>query len=628
MSCIRCGDVTEESAYLCESCAENCFQDPIFFFSPNLIGESLVERLRRQASALIRLGPVSGGDVERIEGQSFIDTVRSFNANRASEEEAVDFFRIANFIMGQYGIPIYSDDPELMLAEDASKVISTIAQKVDTLADAYPNVGMSDVFLRMGMVYWGASRSVLLRSGPVGWCRDKRRHTLSKALEYLNRIPKTDELYSLASKMSGFILLDAGAYADAEQKLSNARKSFPEDLLLVRALAKAHFFLGNIDESVDLLDQAITVDERPEFWLERGEYLRKSGRHDEAIASYQKAIAIDNNLIRAYKALIYLLRSLGRDEDAAQFEADMKLALEPGAAAKLEELMQAEKMIASEGATAIRARHEPLIKPPKPKIKREKIKDLLKAAKEAVNQGDFDSAIEILKLHMTEKGGLDLASLILLARAYLYNGQFDLATKSIEELLRKEKSSAAGWYWKAKIAYAQGRWGAAIQHLNRATNILPTFVDAWIERGLIFLANEKYNDADESFEVALDIDKNDARAWIGRAKSMNKLNRWGAAIQCLDRFLELMPDSREGWLLKAELLLEKSKYQEAEKSFSRYLEMDPSDPKALCQRAIALHSMGLVDDAVKGFKKCLEIDSKNEQAINWLKMIRGGGAPD
>ncbi|HDP97259.1 MAG TPA: tetratricopeptide repeat protein [Euryarchaeota archaeon] len=627
MSCIRCGDVTEESAYLCEVCAETCFQDPIFFFSPNLIGDSLVERLRKQASALIRLGPISGGDVERIEGQSFIDTVRSFNPNRASQEEAADFFRIANFIMGQYGIPIYSDDPELMLAEDASKVISTIAQKIDALAKTYPSVGMSDVFLRMGMVYWGSSRSVLLRSGPVGWCRDKRRYTLSKALEYLRKIPKTDELHSLASKMSGFILLDAGAYAEAEHKLSNARKSFPEDLLLVRALAKTHFFLGNIDEAINLLDQAISVETRPEFWLERGEYLRKSGRHDEAIASYQQTIAIDSNQIRAYKALIYLLRNLGRDEDAVRFEADMKLALEPGAAAKLEELMQAEKLMATEGAATIRARHEPLMKPSKPKIQREAIKDLLKAAKEAVNQGDFDSAIEILKLHMTEKGGLDLASLILLARAYLYNGQFELASKSVDGLLRKEKNSAAGWYWKAKIAYAQGRWGAAIQHLNKATNILPTFVDAWVERGLIFLANEKFKDADESFEVALDIDMNDARAWIGRAKSMSKLNRWGAAIQCLDRFLELMPDSREGWLLKAELLLEKNKYQEAEKAFSRYLEMEPSDPKALCQRAIALHSMGLNDDAVKGFKSCLEIDPNNEQAVNWLKTLRGGGAP-
>jgi len=56
--------------------------------------------------------------------------------------------------------------------------------------------------------------------------------------------------------------------------------------------------------------------------------------------------------------------------------------------------------------------------------------------------------------------------------------------------------------------------------------------------------------------------------------------------------------------------------------------MEPSDPKALCQRAIALHSMGLIDDAVKGFKSCLEIDPNNEQAINWMKMIRGGGTSD
>jgi len=623
LSCIRCDDVTEESAYLCEKCAETCFQDPIFFFSPNLIGDSLVERLRAQAAAAIRLGPVTGGDLERIPGQSFHDTIISFNIKKASEEDAARFFEMANFFISQYGIPLYADDPSLLLTADASKVVAAIAQKVNVLTTVYPEVCFSDVFLRMGLIYWTASRSVLLRSGPVEWCREKRRYTLKKSLEYLNRIPKSDELYSLASKMSGFILLDAGAYADAEQRLSNARKSFPEDMLLVKTLAKAHFYLGNIDEAISLLDQAIATEESAELWLEKGEYLRKDGKYDEAIAAYDQAITIDKGSIRAYKAIVFLLKRLGRDEDAARVEADMKLALDPEAIAKLEELMQAEQMMAAE-STALRARHEPLMRPAKPKVVKGEMKDLLKAAKEAVTSGEFDTAIEILKHHLSERGGKDLGALILLGRAYLYNGQFGMAKRAIDEVLRHEKNSAAGWYWKAKIAYAEGRWGAAIQHLNKATNILPTFVDAWVERGLIFLGNKKFQDADESFEVTLDIDKNDARAWLGRAKAMSSMNRWGAAIQCLDRFLELMPSSREGWLLKAELLLEKNKYQDAEKAYAKYLDMEPNDSSAWCQRAIALNSMGLIDDAIKGFKKCLEINPNNEQASKWLKMIAGG----
>ena len=84
MSCIRCGDATEESAYLCEACAEACYQDPVFFFAPNLIGESLVERLRHQSAALIRLDPTPGGDIDRVPGQSFFDAVTDFNVKKAS----------------------------------------------------------------------------------------------------------------------------------------------------------------------------------------------------------------------------------------------------------------------------------------------------------------------------------------------------------------------------------------------------------------------------------------------------------------------------------------------------------------------------------------------------------------
>jgi tetratricopeptide (TPR) repeat protein len=625
LSCIRCGDATEESAYLCEVCAETCYQDPIFFFAPNMIGESLVERLRHQSAALIRLDPTAHGDIERVPGQSFFDAVTSIDVKKATEKETLEYYRTANFVLSQYGVPLYADQPKLLLTEESSKVVAAIAQKINSLSARFPDAALSDVFLRTGLIYWSASRSVLLRAGPVKWCRDKRKYTLMKSLEYLGKIPKNNDLYSLALKMSGMVLLDAGAYPDAEEKLSSARKSFPEDMFLVRALSRAHFNLGNIDEAISLLDQAIAANETAEVWLEKGEYLRKGERFDEATAAYEEAISIDRNFIRAYKGLIYLLRQMGKEDEAIRREADLKLAMEPGAAAKLEELMQADTMMPSEEA-AVRARREPLIAPRRPKIKREEITDPVKSANQALNSGDFDLAVEMLRMHLAEKGGKDPASMILLSRAYLYNGEFEQAKRVISELLKREKESSEGWYWRAKIENAEGKWGVAIQHLDKATRILPSFVDAYAEKGLIYLANQRYQEADEAFSKALEHDKNNARAWLGRAKAIAKLERWGASIQCINKFLELIPDSREGWLFKAELLLEKGKHQEAERAFAKYLEMEPNDPKAWCDHGIVMQAIGLSEDAIKSFKKCLELDPKNVQAKKWLRQVAGGGS--
>jgi tetratricopeptide (TPR) repeat protein len=622
LSCIRCGDETEESAYLCENCSEACYQDPIFFFPPSLIGEGVVGRLRRQSSALVRLGPVVGGDIERVAGQSFFDSVSSFNAKKASEQEAKDYCKVADFVLGQYGVPLYTDHPALMLTEEASKVVAVIAQKVNSLTSQYPNLIMSDAFVRMGLIYWGASRSVLLRSGPVEWCRDKRKYTLSKALEYLEKIPKNDDLYSVAMKMSGQILLDMGAYPEAEEKLSSARKSFPDDIVLVRSLARAHVNLGNLDEAISLLDHAIVIQETAEIWFEKGEYLRRGGRSDEAIAAFEEAISIDRNFIRAYRALILLLRQMGKEEDAQQKEADMKVALDPGAVAKLEEMLQMEAMVPSEDAST-KARREPLVEH-KPKIKKEEIKDYLKSANKALKSGDFDLAIEILKMELATKGPKDSGTLILLCRAFLYNGQFDKAAKVINELLKREKDSASAWYWRAKIEFAEGRWGSSIQHLEKATKILPSFVDAHAEKGLIYLANQRYGEAEEAFGKALEFDKKDARSYLGRAKALTKLDRWGAAIQAINSFLEIIPDSREGLLMKAELLLDKGRNQEAERAFAKYLELEPMDPKAWCERGVALQSLGLSSDAVTCFNKCLELDPKNQMAAKWMKQIAGG----
>jgi len=623
LSCIRCGDETEESAYLCEVCAETLYQDPIFFFPPSIIGEGVVGRLRRQSAALIHMGPTVGGDIERVSGQSFFDTVSTFNVKKASEEEVQEYYKIADFVLGQFGIPLYSDQPKLILTEEASKVIAAIAQKVNALASQHPNMVMSDTFLRMGLIYWGASRSVLLRAGPVKWCRDKRKYTLSKALEYLGKIPKADDLSSISMKMAGLVLLDMGAYPEAEEKLSGARKSFPDDIGLVKALAKAHFYLGNLDEAISMIDHAIAVEETADIWFEKGEFLKKGDRNDEAVAAFEEAISIDRNNIQAYKALIFLLREMGKEDEALRREADLKVALDPGAAAKLEEMLQAENLLPTEEPSA-RARREPLVGH-KSKAKKDEIKDYMKSANHALKSGDFDLAIDILKMHIAEKGISDPGALVLLTRAFLYNGQFDKATKVVNELLKREKDSASGWYWKAKIEFAEGRWGASIQHLEKATKMLPSFVDAHAEKGLIYLANQRYQDAEEAFSKAIEFDKKDARSYIGKAKALSKMDRWGAAIQAINGFLEIIPDSREGWFMKAELLLDKGRHQEAERAFAKYLEMEPLDPKGWCERGIALQSLGLKQDAINCFSKCTELDPKNQQALKWLNQIMGGG---
>lgn len=626
MSCIRCGDITEESAYLCEVCAGTLFQDSLFLFPPSIIGESIVERLRHQAAAMLRLGPVSGGDFERVEGQSFLDTIAAFNVKKASEKDAENYYKIANFVLSQYGIPLFSDTPKLSLTAEGSRVVAEVAQKINALSAQYPKVMLSDVFLRMGLIYWSASRGVLMRAGPVKWCREKRKYTLLKSLEFLGRIPENDDLYSLALKMSGLILLDAGAYGDAEEKLSRARKSFPEDMVIVKALAKAHYCMGNVEEAVSLMDLALSTSESAEAWHEKGEYLKKLERHEEAIAAFEKAISIDRNFIRSYRSLIHLLREIGRTEEAEKKEADLKLAMEPEAAAKLDELLAAETAAVADEATTM-ARKAPLLGARKKEKPKRHVEDPIREANRALNSGDFDTAIEILKTRLAELKGWDPATLILLTRAYLYNGQFDQAKRVVGQLLKKDKNSAAGWYWQAKIENSMGKWGAAIQHLDRATILLPTFVDAFCEKGLILLANKRYQEADEAFTEALRYDTRNARAWLGKAKALAGMDRWGASIQAVDRFISLIPDSREGWLFKAELLLEKNRHQDAERAYAKYLDMEPSDSKAWCGRGVALQAMGLVDDAEKCFKKCIEIDPSNERANHWLKVIEGGGSP-
>ncbi len=84
------------------------------------------------------------------------------------------------------------------------------------------------------------------------------------------------------------------------------------------------------DEALAAYDKALALDPRlTEAWLGRGAVLALLDRYDDAFAAYQQALAIDPNLAGGQRGIGNALRELGRLDEAR--EAYRKaIALEPG----------------------------------------------------------------------------------------------------------------------------------------------------------------------------------------------------------------------------------------------------------------------------------------------------------
>lgn len=638
MTCLRCGGKSEGDALLCDACADASFSESKFFLNPVLIGPSVFSRLRSQGSAAFLLGPNTSSDIVTVASADLQKSIKDLNVQGLQHDELKGFYLRCNAMLAHLGVPLKLDSPQILLTEDASETITTIVTKVNMAEKMYPLEGMSDLYVRVGIVYWCAAHSILMRTASKKWVKEKKSYLTARAKEYLSKIATTDDLYSIAVRELGMVCLDSSEWTAAEENLANALRHFPNDFKIGEGLARSHFMLGNEMEALSSVDEVLIQGDRPELWVLKGQILRKIDRREEALECFNRAMQIDPNFMPAHDELIGTLRDVGRLEEAALAENQRALSKRPDLEQKINEMIfefkkatsakepEVQKgQIEAEEVKAAPSQGEPPAKPaPKPSPAPTKpARGIIDIAKDALKARDFDSAL-VQAQHILRSDPNNHDANLVLIEALVSKGNLREAAPKIRIFYEKNNTDPKAWYWRAEVARREGKWGASVQYFSKAVSLDPTMVEAWVSMGQALLEHDRFNGADESFSRALEIETSNARAWLGKGKALKALGRWGAAVQCLDSYTVLAPKDSDAWLLKADLLFENEKYNRAFESYDKYLGLVGDDSYALGRKGIALNALGRVEEAKKTLEESVRLDSSNKEARKWLKMISGG----
>jgi tetratricopeptide (TPR) repeat protein len=625
LPCLKCGGKSEDDALLCDACADSSFKEPKFFLNPVLIGTSVYSRLRDCGSAAVLLGPNADSDIIPVESSNLLKAVKDVNVRVMPHEELKGLYERCNAILAHLGVPIRLDSPQMLLTEDAAETITAIVQKINLTETMYPKEAVSDLYIRLGVVYWSASNGILMRAAGKKWREEKRAYLVTKAKEFFSKVDPGDDLHAIAARTMGLMCLDAEEWTEAEEHLAVAVRSFQDDLTIGEGLSRAHLMLGNPMEALSRIDEVINQSERPEFWVLKGKILRDLDRANEALECLSRAISLDSRYLPGHDMMIETLRDLGRIEESAMAESQRALSRRPDLERKLGELISefkkvsvAEKVAAS--ATPSRARPEVAKPAPEPPPK----KDPIDMAKDALDSKDYDLAIQRVNHILKEKPDTRAATLILI-EALTSKGELDEASAKVHLFYDRNREDASAWYWRGIIAHKQGKWGASVQYLSKCVSLNPKMIDGWNAMGEILLSHGKQTGADESFSKALELDPENPRAWLGKAKTMAGMGRWGAAIQSMDKYNSLVPSDKEVWMLKADLLFEKEKYKRAIEAYDKFLELTQDDSHVLGRKGIALNAIGMVSEARRCLEESVRLDPDNKEASKWLKALAGGG---
>jgi predicted O-linked N-acetylglucosamine transferase (SPINDLY family) len=326
--------------------------------------------------------------------------------------------------------------------------------------------------------------------------------------------------------------LQSGDFSAAEQLFRAVLRTQPGHVAALNLLGVVLGRLGRYVEAIASFDRALAVaPQAAESWFGRAMSLIAIGRPQDAIASFDRAIADKPDVPQAHLMRAKLLSDLRRNDEALT-GVDRLLALVPNLA---------EAWLARSNILFVLAR--------------------------------YNAAFAACERALTLKPGL--------AEAWLARGNV------LTELDRCDEALAA---------------------YDHALALSPAPAGAFIGRGNALNQLKRYDEALAAFDKAVSAGPGLPEAWLGRGNVLNALRRNGEALAGFDRALALVSDLPEAWLGRGNVFFAAKRYEEAAAAYDRALTLDADLTEAQVGRGNVLAGLKLHRQAADAYRAALKID--------------------
>lgn len=100
----------------------------------------------------------------------------------------------------------------------------------------------------------------------------------------------------------------------------------------------------------------------------------------------------------------------------------------------------------------------------------------------------------------------------------------------------------------------QQMWKKAIEKLEQAAKIDPSYSELWFELGVAYDSIDQVGKAINSYKRALKIEPDNIRILNNLANTYRDVGEFSKAEECYDKIFEINPNSLIGWFSRAETL--------------------------------------------------------------------------
>ncbi|WP_341737043.1 tetratricopeptide repeat protein [Microcoleus sp. CAWBG640] len=187
----------------------------------------------------------------------------------------------------------------------------------------------------------------------------------------------------------------------------------------------------------------------------------------------------------------------------------------------------------------------------------------------------------------------------------------DVSALEYAEKLVTSRGEAKDWSEKGRCLSRLERYDEALECLDKAIEIDCNYARAWTYKGNVLKNIERYDEALVLYDKAIELDQNDNLVWYWRGDVLDNLKRYDEALVSYDRAIELDANYQWAWALRGNLLNSLERYDEALASYDRALELDANYQWAWALRGNLLNNLKRYDEALASYDRAIELDAND-----------------
>ncbi|MDA0746579.1 MAG: tetratricopeptide repeat protein, partial [bacterium] len=338
---------------------------------------------------------------------------------------------------------------------------------------------------------------------------------------------------------------------------------------------------NKLEHALEAYQQAIKASPNPRHWFSTGTLQSTLGRKQEAIESYQKAIALKSDFAEAYSNLGNTYQDLKQYENAiASFQKSVDL--NPNFADAYSNLGNALQAIGRTEDAIVYFQEAVAHKP-----------DFAEARYNLGNvflaQGQFEKAIPHYRQAIQINPNLS-GAYYNLGNAYYNLSQFENALKNYLQALSLEPGLAEACFAAGNAYYGLGRFDDALKYYQKTIALKPDFLQVHARLGDIHFMAGRFDDAARAYQQVVALD----------------------------------PNFADGHANLANALLQLKRHEEALVHYRKAIAPNPKDVNTLYNLAVLYHTLNQIEEASHYFQKVLDHAPNHPQAPTiraWLRTV-------